>query len=70
MGGASGRPAPTTTRARRSSCSTRCSTASASDYAGAKAARAGVDFEDLELRVRDLLAGDPRCARAGRSASR
>jgi ATP-dependent helicase/nuclease subunit A len=27
-------------------------------YAEAKAARAGVDFEDLELRVRDLLAGD------------
>ncbi len=27
-------------------------------YADAKAARAGVDFEDLELRVRDLLAGD------------
>ena len=27
-------------------------------YAAAKAARAGVDFEDLELRVRDLLAGD------------
>ena len=29
-----------------------------SAYADAKAARAGVDFEDLELRVRDLLAGD------------
>ncbi|HKH16547.1 MAG TPA: 3'-5' exonuclease, partial [Solirubrobacteraceae bacterium] len=27
-------------------------------FAEAKAARAGVDFEDLELRVRDLLAGD------------
>ena len=27
-------------------------------YADAKAARAGVDFEDLELRVRDLFAGD------------
>ena len=27
-------------------------------YAAAKAERAGVDFEDLELRVRDLLAGD------------
>ena len=27
-------------------------------YAEAKAARAGVDFDDLELRVRDLLAGD------------
>jgi ATP-dependent helicase/nuclease subunit A len=27
-------------------------------YAQAKAERAGVDFEDLELRVRDLLAGD------------
>jgi len=27
-------------------------------YADAKAARAGADFEDLELRVRDLLAGD------------
>jgi ATP-dependent helicase/nuclease subunit A len=27
-------------------------------YAAAKDARAGVDFEDLELRVRDLLAGD------------
>ena len=29
------------------------------EYAAAKAARAGVDFEDLELRVRDLLAADP-----------
>jgi ATP-dependent helicase/nuclease subunit A len=29
-----------------------------SAYAAAKRARAGVDFEDLELRVRDLLAGD------------
>ena len=28
-------------------------------YAEAKAARAGVDFDDLELRVRDLLDGDP-----------
>lgn len=28
-------------------------------YADAKAARAGVDFDDLELRVRDLLAADP-----------
>jgi ATP-dependent helicase/nuclease subunit A len=28
-------------------------------YAQAKSERAGVDFEDLELRVRDLLAGDP-----------
>ena len=28
-------------------------------YAAAKGARAGVDFDDLELRVRDLLAGDP-----------
>ena len=27
-------------------------------YAAAKAGRAGVDFEDLQLRVRDLLAGD------------
>ena len=27
-------------------------------FAEAKAARAGVDFDDLELRVRDLLAGD------------
>ncbi len=27
-------------------------------YADAKAARAGVDFEDLELRVRDLFTGD------------
>src|SRR5918992_5862932 len=31
----------------------------ATTYTAAKAARAGVDFEDLELRVRDLLAGDP-----------
>jgi ATP-dependent exoDNAse (exonuclease V) beta subunit len=30
-----------------------------SEYAQIKAERAGVDFEDLELRVRDLLAGDP-----------
>ena len=38
-------------------------------YDEAKAARAAVDFEDLELRVRDLLA-DPRGARrAGPSAS-
>jgi ATP-dependent helicase/nuclease subunit A len=29
-------------------------------YAGAKAARAGLDFEDLELRVRDLLADESR----------
>jgi ATP-dependent exoDNAse (exonuclease V) beta subunit len=29
------------------------------EYRDAKAARAGVDFEDLELRVRDLLAEDP-----------
>jgi len=28
-------------------------------YSSAKAERAGVDFEDLQLRVRDLLAGDP-----------
>jgi len=28
-------------------------------YAEAKTERAGIDFEDLELRVRDLLAGDP-----------
>ena len=28
-------------------------------YAAAKAARAGVDFEDLQLYVRDLLAADP-----------
>jgi len=36
-------------------------------YEAAKAARAGVDFEDLELRVRDLLA-DPavRARWAGR----
>ncbi len=30
----------------------------AAEYAGAKAERAGVDFEDLELGVRALLAGD------------
>ena len=40
-------------------------------YADAKAARAGVDFDDLELRVRDLLRRRRRrCARAGPSASR
>ena len=40
-------------------------------YAAAKAARAGVDFEDLELRVRDLLAADPAPARAlGRALRR
>ncbi len=33
-------------------------TAFGAAYAAAKDARAGVDFEDLELRVRDLLAGD------------
>ncbi len=31
----------------------------AAEYAAAKAARAAVDFDDLELRVRDLLAADP-----------
>jgi ATP-dependent exoDNAse (exonuclease V) beta subunit len=31
----------------------------AAAYAAAKAARAAVDFDDLELRVRDMLAGDP-----------
>ena len=31
----------------------------AAEYAALKAARAQVDFEDLELRVRDLLAADP-----------
>ena len=45
-------------RARRSRCSTRCSTASARRTTAAKAERAAVDFEDLELRARDLLA-DP-----------
>ena len=55
-------PAPTTTRARRSRCSTTCSTRFGTAYDAAKAARAGVDFSDLELRVRDLLA-DPRRAR-------
>ena len=33
-------------------------------------ARAGLDFEDLELGVRDLLAADPPTGSAGRSASR
>src|SRR5215207_10071639 len=33
-------------------------TAFGTAYADAKTARAGVDFDDLELRVRDLLAGD------------
>ncbi len=41
-----------------------------SAYAEVKAERAGVDFEDLELRVRDLLAGDAglRSRWAGRFA--
>ena len=40
------------------------------EYDAAKAARAGVDFADLELRVRDLLADPGRCARHGPSGSR
>ena len=39
-------------------CSTSCSTASAPRTRRPRRERAGVDFEDLELRVRDLLAGD------------
>ena len=43
---------------RRSCCSTGCSRASAPRTREAKAERAAVDFEDLELRARDLLADD------------
>ena len=51
-------PAPTTTPAPRWCCSTTLLDRFGVAYAAAKAARAAVDFEDLELRVRDLLAAD------------
>ena len=49
-------------RAARAGRDRRPATRFGAAYAEAKAARAGLDFEDLELGVRDLLAGD----RAGR----
>ena len=58
-GARTGPRARTTTPARRSRCWTGCWIGSGGSTTAAKAERAAVDFEDLELRARDLLA-DPR----------
>ena len=68
-GARTGARARTTTRATRSSLLDDLLDRFGAAYDAAKAERAGVDFDDLELRARDLLADTATRAVAGPSGS-